>query len=169
VVVRAPAGGRVPVTVFLGRYVPAVVGPVEVVAELDGRVLGRAVIEGPASQLDRRRTVALRFMVDVPAGEPVRVDLRCRSWVPAEVGIGTDTRPHGVAVIGCTPAAAGGAGWRAALRPVRADRAPRHLDSYDRVLANSLHPGLDRAAVAPAQRRALPAGDAGGAGGEGPG
>jgi glycosyltransferase involved in cell wall biosynthesis len=138
VLVRAPAGGQVPVTVFLGRYVPAVVGPVEVVAELDRRELGRAVIEGPASQLDRRRTVALRFTVDVPAGEPVRVDLRCRSWVPAEVGVGTDTSPHGVAVIGVHA----GGGWRgrvARAAPVLSGPTgrPTYLDSYDRVLANS--------------------------------
>ena len=138
IVVRAPAGGQVPVSVVLGRYMHAAVGPVEVVAELDGRELGRAVVEGPASKLDRRRTVALRFTVDVPAGEPVRVDLRCRSWVPAGVGVGTDTRPHGVAVIGVHA----GAGWRGRLARAAPTLSgptgqPTYLDSYDRVLANS--------------------------------
>ena len=138
VVVRAPGGGRVPVTVLLGRYVPAAVGPVEVVAEHDGRALGRAVVDAPASRLDRRRSVALTFTVDVPAGEPVRVDLRCRSWIPAEVGIGTDTRPLGVPVIGVHA----GGGWRARVAraaPVLSGPTgrPGYLDSYDRVLANS--------------------------------
>jgi glycosyltransferase involved in cell wall biosynthesis len=138
IVVRAPAGGRVPVTVLLGRYVPAAVGPVEVVAEVDGRALGRAVVEALGSRLDRRRSVALDFTVDVPAGEPVRVDLRCRSWVPADVGIGTDTRPLGVPVIGVHA----GGGWRARVAraaPVLSGPTgqPTYLDSYDRVLANS--------------------------------
>jgi glycosyltransferase involved in cell wall biosynthesis len=138
IVVRAPDEGPVPVTVLLGRYVPAAVGPVEVVAEQGGRALGRAVVEAPASWLDRRRSVALRFTVDVPAGEPVRVDLRCRSWVPAEVGIGTDTRPLGVPLIGVHA----GGGWRervARAAPVLFGPTgrPTHLDSYDRVLANS--------------------------------
>ena len=138
IVVRAPDDGPVPVTVLLGRYVPAAVGPVEVVAEHDGRALGRAVVEAPASKLDRRRSVALRFTIDVRAGEPVRVDLRCRSWVPAEVGIGTDTRPLGVPVIGVHA----GGGWRervARAAPVLSGPTgrPTHLDSYDRVLANS--------------------------------
>jgi glycosyltransferase involved in cell wall biosynthesis len=138
IVVRAPEGGQVPVTVLLGRYVPAAVGPVEVTAEVDGRTLGRAVVEAPGSRLDRRRSVALDFTVDVPAGEPVRVDLRCRSWVPAEVGIGTDTRPLGVPVIGVHA----GGGWRARVAraaPVLSGPTgrPTYLDSYDRVLANS--------------------------------
>jgi hypothetical protein len=138
IVVRAPDDGPVPVTVLMGRYVPAAVGPVEVVAEHDGRALGRAVVEAPASKLDRRRSVALRFTIDVPAGEPVRVDLRCRSWVPAGVGVGTDTRPHGVAVIGVHA----GAGWRGRLARAAPTLSgptgqPTYLDSYDRVLANS--------------------------------
>ena len=137
-VVRAPAGGPVPVTVLLGRYLPPQVAPVEVVAAVDGVPVGRVVVDAPSSRLDRRRSVALTFTVDVPPGEPVRVDLRSPSWVPAEVGIGTDTRPLGVPVIGVHA----GAGWRARVAraaPVLAGPTgePAYLDSYDRILANS--------------------------------
>ncbi|HET6953161.1 MAG TPA: glycosyltransferase family 4 protein, partial [Acidimicrobiales bacterium] len=137
-VVRSAAGGRVPVMVLLGRYLPPQVAPVEVVAEVDGTPVGRAVVDVPASRLDRRRTVALSFAVDAPPGVPVRVDLRCPSWVPAEAGVGTDRRPLGVPVVG----ALAGGGWRARLAraaPVLAGPTgrPTYLDSYDRVLANS--------------------------------
>jgi glycosyltransferase involved in cell wall biosynthesis len=137
-VVTSAAGGRVPVTVLLGRYLPAAVAPLAVTAEVDGAVLGRAVVDVPASPLDRRRSVALRFEVDAPPGEPVRVDLRCPSWVPADAGIGSDRRPLGIPVIGVHA----GGGWRAGLArtvPVLAGQTgrPTHLDSYDRVVANS--------------------------------
>jgi glycosyltransferase involved in cell wall biosynthesis len=137
-IVSSPAGGPVPVTVLLGRYLPAEVAPLEVTAEVDGAVVGRATVDAPASRADRRRSVALRFSVDVPPGEPVRVDLRCPSWVPAEAGIGTDRRPLGVPVIGVHA----GGGWRAGVArtvPVLAGETgrPTHLDSYDRLVANS--------------------------------
>ena len=82
--------------------------------------------------------MALTFTVEVPAGEAVRVDLRSRSWVPAEVGIGTDTRPLGVPVIGVHA----GGGWRGRSPgppPALAGQTgePAYLDSYDRILANS--------------------------------
>jgi glycosyltransferase involved in cell wall biosynthesis len=137
-VVTSAAGGPVPVTVLLGRFVPPDVGPIEVVAEVDGRPRGRAVVEAPSSSLDRRRTVPLTFTVDVAPGEPVRVDLRSRSWVPAELGIGTDTRPLGVPLVGVHA----GGGWRARVAraaPVLAGHTgdPAYLDTYDRILANS--------------------------------
>ena len=118
-IVSSPTGGRVPVTVLLGRYLPPQVAPLEVTAEVDGAVVGRAT-------------------VDVPPGEPVRVDLRCPAWVPAEAGIGADRRPLGVPVIG----AHAGGGWRAGVArtvPVLAGETgrPAHLDSYDRLVANS--------------------------------
>jgi glycosyltransferase involved in cell wall biosynthesis len=137
-VVTSPAGGRVPVTVLLGRYLPAPVAPRTVTAEVDGVEVGRAVVDVPASTLDRRRSVALRFAVDTAPGEPVRVDLRCPPWVPADVGIGSDRRPLGVPVIGVHA----GGGWRAGLAravPVLAGQTgrPSHLDTYDRLVANS--------------------------------
>ena len=137
-IVSSPTGGRVPVTVLLGRYLPPEVAPLEVTAEVDGAVVGRATVDVPASRADRRRSVALRFTVDVPPGEPVRVDLRCPAWVPAEAGIGADRRPLGVPVIG----AHAGGGWRAGVArtvPVLAGETgrPAHLDSYDRLVANS--------------------------------
>jgi glycosyltransferase involved in cell wall biosynthesis len=137
-VVTSAAGGPVPVTVLLGRYLPAAVAPVEVTAEVDGAVVGRATVDVPASPLDRRRSVALRFVVDAPPAEPVHVDLRCPAWIPAEVGLGTDRRPLGVPVVGVHA----GGGWRArAVRavPVLAGETgrPAHLDSYDRLVANS--------------------------------
>jgi glycosyltransferase involved in cell wall biosynthesis len=137
-VVSARDGGRVPVTVLLGRYLPPAAAPREVTAEVDGVTVGRAVVDVPTSRRDRRRSVALTFTVEVPAGGSVRVDLRCPSWVPAEVGIGTDRRPLGVPVIGVHA----GGGWRAGVArtvPVLAGQtgAPVHLDSYDRLVANS--------------------------------
>jgi len=137
-VVSSVTGGRVPVTVLLGRYLPPAVAPLDVVAEVDGAVVGRVAVEARTSRLDRRRTVALSFPVDVPAGGHVRVDLRCRSWVPAELGIGSDHRPLGVPVVGVHA----GGGWRAAIArgaPVLAGQtgAPTHLDTYDRLVANS--------------------------------
>jgi glycosyltransferase involved in cell wall biosynthesis len=137
-VVSSAGGGPVPVTVLLGRYLPPAVAPLAVVAEVGGVEVGRAVVDVPASRLDRRRSVALRFVVEVPPGDSVRVDLRCPSWVPAEVGIGSDRRPLGVPVIGVHA----GGGWRAGVArmvPVLAGQTgrPTHLDSYDRLVANS--------------------------------
>ncbi len=136
--VSSEHGGPVPVTVLLGRYLPPSVGPVEVRAEVDGEVLGRAILDTPASRLDRRRSVALRFTVPVPAGSTVRVDLRSPSWVPADVGVGADRRPLGVPVIG----AHAGGGWRGGVAravPALAGQTgvPAHLDTYDRLVANS--------------------------------
>jgi len=136
--VSSDAGGPVPVTVLLGRYLPPAVAPLEVRAEVEGTVLGRATLDAPASRLDRRRSVALSFTVDVPAGGTVHVDLRCRPWVPADVGIGSDRRPLGVPVIGVHA----GGGWRGGVAravPVLAGETgrPAHLDTYDRLLANS--------------------------------
>jgi glycosyltransferase involved in cell wall biosynthesis len=107
-------------------------------AEVDGVELGRAVVDSPASPLDRRRSVALRCTVDAVPGEPVRIVLRCPAWVPAEVGLGSDRRPLGVPLIGVHA----GGGWRAGVArslPILAGQTGRtsHLDTYDRLLANS--------------------------------
>jgi glycosyltransferase involved in cell wall biosynthesis len=131
-------GGRVPVTVLLGRYLPPQVAPVEVSAEVDGVLLGRVTLDAPSSRLDRRRTAALRFGVEVPAGEVVRVVLRSPTWVPADLGIGADRRSLGVPVIGVHA----GGGWRSGVAravPMAAGHTgvPAYLDSYDRILANS--------------------------------
>ena len=128
-VVTSAGGGPVPVTVLLGRYLPPAAAPLAVVAEVGGVEVGRAVVDVPGSRLDRRRSVALRFVVEVPPGDSVRVDLRCPSWVPAEVGIGSDRRPLGVPVIGVHA----GGGWRAGVArtvPVLAGQTgrPAHLD-----------------------------------------
>jgi hypothetical protein len=137
-VVQSATGGRVPVTVLLGRYLPPEVAPLEVTAEVDGAVVGRAVVDAPVSRRDRRRSVALHLDVEAPPDTPVVVALRCPSWVPADVGIGTDRRPLGVPVIGVHA----GGGWRAGVAraaPVLAGQTgrPTHLDSYDRLVANS--------------------------------
>ena len=59
----------------------------------------------------------------------MRVDLRSRSWVPAALGIGTDTRPLGVPVIGVH--AGGGCGPGSPGRPMLAGHTgePAYLDS----------------------------------------
>ena len=132
--------GTVPVVVLLGRFVPAEVGPVEVEAEVDGRVVGRATLTAPRSRSDRRRSLPLSFEIEMAAGASRTVTLRSRSWVPSEHGIGADVRRLGVPVIG----AHAGGGWRRAL----AVAAPTlvagrnhldFLDTYDRILSNSMY------------------------------
>ncbi|HKH04735.1 MAG TPA: glycosyltransferase family 4 protein [Acidimicrobiales bacterium] len=136
----AAGGGPVPVVVHLGRFVPAEVGPVEVVAEADGVTLGKAVVTAPSSRRDRRRTVPLRFTLDVAPGAPVTVWLRCRSWVPADHGIGTDRRRLGVPVVGLH-AGAGARSAVAAVVPqlVGPGAGLDFLDSYDRIVSNSAY------------------------------
>jgi glycosyltransferase involved in cell wall biosynthesis len=136
----APAAGPVPVVVHLGRFVPAEVGPVEVVAETEGVTLGKAVVTAPSSRRDRRRTVPLRIAVDVAPGEAATVWLRCRSWVPADNGIGTDRRRLGVPVVGLHA----GAGARSAVAAavpqlVGPGAGLDFLDTYDRIVSNSAY------------------------------
>ena len=124
------------------------------------RRVGRARSTLPASRLDRRRSVALRFDVDVPAGGAVRVEVRSPTWVPADLGIGNATgEPLGVPVIG-VHAGGGLAGrCRPGALPVLAGHtgAPAHLDTLRPVVANSrVHPAVDRAPVAPAERSLHP-------------
>lgn len=133
-------GGPVPVVVLLGRFVPAPLAPLEVEAEVDGDVVGRATVTAPRSRADRRRSVALAFDVDVDRGESRTVRLRTRSWVPCEHGIGSDTRRLGVPIIGVHA----GGGWRwAVARTAPTLVAGRNqldfLDSYDGILANSAY------------------------------
>jgi glycosyltransferase involved in cell wall biosynthesis len=142
VTVTAPGAGgrRVPVVVLLGRFVPPGVAPVEVEAEVDGRVVGRATVTAPRSRADRRRSVPLSFELDAGAGGPRTVTLRSASWVPHDHGIGTDTRRLGVPVIGVHA----GGGWRRAVaRAAPTLVAGRNhldfLDSYDRILSNSAY------------------------------
>ena len=137
-VVHPELDGPITVTVLLGRFLPAAVTPYEVVAAVGGAEVGRAVVDAPRSRFDRRRTVALTARVDGVAGQPVHVDLRSPRWVPAEVGVGTDTRPLGAPVVGVHA----GGGWRRSLAtrvPVLAGHGAslEFLDTYDRVLANS--------------------------------
>jgi len=133
-------GGAVPVVVLLGRFVPPPVAPLEVEAEVDGRVVGRATVTAPRSRADRRRSVALAFDVDLDRGESRTVKLRTPSWVPSEHGIGTDTRRLGVPIIGVHA----GGGWRRAVaRAAPTLVAGRNqldfLDTYDGILANSAY------------------------------
>jgi glycosyltransferase involved in cell wall biosynthesis len=135
----AARASRATVTVLLGRFLPAEVAPVEVVAEVDGRAVGRATVDAARSRLDRRRVVPLTFEVEVPPGETVAVTLRSPGWVPRDEGVGTDGRVLGVPVAGWSA----GAGWsRGLVRAVpllatEQDARFGALDSYDQVLANS--------------------------------
>ncbi len=132
--------GPVPVVVLLGRFVPPQVAPVDVEAEIDGDVVGRATVTAPRSRADRRRSVTLAFAVEVDAGASRTVRLRSPSWVPSEHGIGTDTRRLGVPIIGVHA----GGGWRRAIaRAAPTLVAGRNqldfLDTYDAILANSAY------------------------------
>jgi glycosyltransferase involved in cell wall biosynthesis len=133
-------GATVPVVVLIGRFVPRQVAPVEVEAEVNGDVVGRATVTAPRSRADRRRSLALAFEVEVDTGASRTVRLRSPSWVPSEHGIGTDTRRLGVPVIGVHA----GGGWRRAVaRAVPTLVAGRNqldfLDTYDAILANSAY------------------------------
>lgn len=136
--VSAARPGRVPVVVLLARALPAPMTPMEVTAEVGGETVGRAVVDTPASRLDRRRVTPLRFAVEVAPGAPVTVVLRSPAWVPAALGLGADRRRLGVAVAGLHA----GGGWRGAVGSAAARLAGpgeglEFLDSYDRILANS--------------------------------
>jgi glycosyltransferase involved in cell wall biosynthesis len=136
--VRSAAGGRWPVTLFLGRYVPASVGPVTVTAEVAGEVVGQAVIEAPRSRLEWRKAAPLRFVLDLHADEPVTVTLRSPAWVPADQGSGSDRRRLGVPLLGWQ-VGRGLGGAIARLAPSLVTRAESldFLDTYDLLLANS--------------------------------
>lgn len=140
--IRAQAPGRAgrhTVTLLLGRYLPTQISPVEVSVELGDEVLGTATITAPEGRLDRRRVVPLSFEVDVPADEPVVVTLRSPVWVPATLGLGTDTRVLGVPLAGWY----GGTGWRRRVAdavPLLATEQGGSFDalaSYEVVLSNS--------------------------------
>ncbi|MGH9193295.1 MAG: glycosyltransferase family 4 protein, partial [Acidimicrobiales bacterium] len=105
-----------------------------------GRVVGRATLTAPRSASDRRRSLPLSFDIEMAPGASRTVTLRSRSWVPSEHGIGVDVRRLGVPVIG----AHAGGGWRHSLaRAVPTLVAGRNhldfLDSYDRILSNSVY------------------------------
>jgi glycosyltransferase involved in cell wall biosynthesis len=139
-VAAAERDRQVPVAVLLGRFVPPQIAPIEVTAEIDGRLAGRATVTAPRSRLDRRRSVVLPLSVDLAGGGPQTVRLRSRSWVPAAHGIGTDTRRLGVPVI----AVHAGGGWRRAVAAVAPSLVGgrNHLDflaTYDRILSNSAY------------------------------
>jgi glycosyltransferase involved in cell wall biosynthesis len=137
--VVSSGSGPVPVVVHLGRFVPAAVGPVEVTAEVDGATVGKAVVTAPTSRTDRR-SVPLSFTVDVAPDRPVTVHLRCTPWVPADHGIGTDTRTLGIPVLGAH--AGGGPGGslaRAVPQLVGPGAGLDFLAGYDRVVANSAY------------------------------
>lgn len=139
--VTGPSGPArpVPVVVHLGRFVPAAVGPVEVTAEVDGATVAKAVVSAPTSRRDRR-SVPLAFTVDVAPGRPVAVHVRCTPWVPADHGIGTDTRRLGIPLLGAH--AGGGAGGslaRAVPQLVGPGAGLDFLATYDRVVANSAY------------------------------
>jgi glycosyltransferase involved in cell wall biosynthesis len=132
--------GEVPVVVLLGRFVPPAVAPLEVEAEVDGDVVGRATVTAPTSRADRRRSVALAFQIDVERGGSRTVRLRTTSWVPSEHGIGSDTRRLGVPIIGVHA----GGGWRGAVARasptlVAGRNQLDFLETYDAILANSAY------------------------------
>lgn len=136
-----PAGPpqAVPVVVHLGRFVPAAVGPVEVTAEVDGATVAKAVVTAPSSRRDRR-SVPLAFTVDVAPERPVVAHVRCTPWVPADHGIGTDTRRLGVPLLGAHAGGGfGGSLARAVPQLVGPGAGHDFLATYDRVVANSAY------------------------------
>jgi glycosyltransferase involved in cell wall biosynthesis len=137
--ITAPATsrGNVPVVVWLGRFIPRAVGPVDVEVDVDARVIARARLTAPRFRADPRRSVGLAFDLEMAAGTSRTVTLRSPCWVPHAHGIGPDMRDLGVPVIG----AHAGGGWRRALA-LAAPLIAGHndldfLDTYDRILSNS--------------------------------
>jgi glycosyltransferase involved in cell wall biosynthesis len=139
IVLRSPGEARRgPVTLYLGRYLPPQVAPLEVTVELGGEVVGRATVTTPTSRLDRRRVVPLTFEATLPPDEPTVATLRTTSWVPRDHGIGVDTRRLGVPLVGWQV----GSGVRRSLAKVAPLLVAQHeqlgfLDSYDLLLSNS--------------------------------
>jgi len=130
--------GRVAVTLYLGRYVPAAVGPLTATAEVGGQAVGHAVVTAPRSRWDWRKVVPLAFALDLTAGEPLTVTLRSPGWVPSEHGLGADHRCLGVPLLGWQ-VGRGDRAWLARRAPLLVSRTESldFLDSYDQILANS--------------------------------
>lgn len=137
IVVHAPPGTTVPLTVTLARLQPRELPAIDVEAVVDDRVVGAVTLRRTESRADRV-LVPLRLTVSVSDAEPTVVRLRSTTFQPSQLLGGDDDRHLGVAVAGV-----------AAGDPVRAwlsRRFPRltHLPgppdwllTYDRVVSNS--------------------------------
>jgi glycosyltransferase involved in cell wall biosynthesis len=133
-------GQRAKVHLLLGSMLPAGL-TIDARIEVDGRPAGTVRVGSQDRPTDailpRRIAVNVRGRDD---GTPVSIHIRSDTWIPAEHGIGADTRGLGVPLVGVAVGS----------RPLALGRAvaslfetyPYHLtlsflDSYDRVLANS--------------------------------
>ena len=132
-------GGRVPVVVLLGRFVPPPVAPLEVEAEVDGDVVGRATPTAPRSRADRSRSVALAFDVDLDRGPSRTVRLRAPAWVPGSTASEPTRAASARRSSVSTPAVGGGGPWPSPPTLVAGRNHLDFLDTYDAILANSAY------------------------------
>lgn len=138
IVVHAPAGLAVPLTVTLARIQPREVPSIDVEVLLDDDVVASTTLHRTESRADRL-LVPLRFSVTGRGhDEPLVVRVRSATFRPAELLGGGDDRVLGVAVAGVAPAH----GVRASLarwfpRVTRRPGPPEWLRTYDRVVSNS--------------------------------
>ena len=99
--VTTPTDTTVPVRLALGFQRPAAAGSTTVEVDVDGERVAAADLGEPTGAMERFRGRALAFSVRSPApAQPVEIRIRSGSFVPAEVGAGTDPRRLGVPVVG---------------------------------------------------------------------
>ena len=94
-------GRPVTLTLLLGAARPAAAGPADVRVLVDGVEQAVVPVSGPRGPLERwsGRAVRVRAMSPAP-GVAAQVRLVSPSFVPADLGLGDDTRTLGVPVVG---------------------------------------------------------------------
>lgn len=136
--VRLPEGERSEVRILLGRFVSPEVGPVPVDVSVDGVPTASTMVRPWSSRFERPVQSLVVPVVGRSGGAPIRIRLSSPAVVPAEKGIGADTRHLGVPVLGAQL----GTDPRAVMKRRYPSLAQQPvgfewLESYDRVVSNS--------------------------------
>lgn len=132
------------VNVLIGRSRPAAAGPATVEVSTAGGVCGTVEVGAEqTSVVDRiRRRLPESVPVPLPAGESVEVTIRSPTFVPSELGLGSDHRELGVRFAGVEAgphllALASRVVPSLNHRLVHQDATSMFLRSYDQVASNS--------------------------------